>query len=80
MNTIRSNVLSTRLSTFYQGRKLSVASSKKIVNSSEDEEMKKITQDTFNSAVRSSNRPGDIRGYGITALKYLPSTIGMVQS
>jgi small GTP-binding protein len=80
MNTISSNVLSTRLSTFYQGRKLSVASSKKIVNSSEDEEMKKITQDTFNSAVRSSNRPGDIRGYGITALKYLPSTIGMVQS
>ncbi len=59
---------------------MSVASSKKIVNSSEDEQMKKITQDTFNSAVRSSNRPGDIRGYGITALKYLPSTIGMVQS
>jgi small GTP-binding protein len=80
MNTISSNVLSTRLSTFYQGRKLSVASNKKIVNSSEDEQMKKITQDTFNSAVRSSNRPGDIRGYGITALKYLPSTIGMVQS
>ena len=57
-----------------------MASSKKIVNSSEDEEMKKITQDTLNSAVRSSNRPGDLRGYGITALKYLPSTIGMVQS
>jgi small GTP-binding protein len=80
MNTISSNVFSTRLSTFYQGRKLSVASNKKIVNSSEDEQMKKITQDAFNSAVRSSNRPVDIRGYGITALKYLPSTIGMVQS
>jgi small GTP-binding protein len=80
MNTISSNVLSTRLSTFYQGRKLSVASNKKIVNSSEDEQIKKITEDTFNSAVRSSNRPADLRGYGITALKYLPSTIGMIQS
>src|SRR5438034_5584897 len=57
-----------------------MASSKKIENLSPDEDVKKITQDSLNSAIRQSNRIRTISDLGISTLKNLPATIGMVQS
>ena len=53
---------------------------RKIQNPSKDEDVKKITKDTFNSAIRKSNRPRNIRDLGVSTLKNLPATIGMVQT
>ena len=53
---------------------------KKIQNPSKDEDVEKITKDTFNSAIRKSNRPRNIRDLGVSTLKNLPATIGMVQT
>ncbi len=55
-----------------------MASRKKIQNSAED--MKKITQDTLKSAIRKTKRPRNIRDLGVSTIKNLPATIGMVQS
>ena len=55
-----------------------MASRKNIQNSAED--MKKITQDTLKSAIRKTKRPRNIRDLGISTVKNLPATIGMVQS
>jgi len=57
-----------------------MASSKKIENLSPDEDVKKIAQDSLNSAIRQSNRIRTISDLGISTLKNLPATIGMVQS
>ncbi len=57
-----------------------MASSKKIENLSPDEDVKKITQDSLNSAIRQSNRIRTFSDLGISTLKNLPATIGMVQS
>ena len=53
---------------------------RKIQNPSKDEDVEKITKDTFNSAIRKSNRPRNIRDLGVSTLKNLPATIGMVQT
>ena len=55
-----------------------MASSKKIENLSPDEDVKKITQDSLNSAIRQSNRIRTFSDLGISTLKNLPATIGMV--
>jgi len=57
-----------------------MASSKKIENLSPDEDVKKIAQDSLNSAIRQSNRIRTFSDLGISTLKNLPATIGMVQS
>ena len=57
-----------------------MASSKKIENLSPDEDVRKITQDSLNSAIRQSNRIRTFSDLGISTLKNLPATIGMVQS
>lgn len=57
-----------------------MASNKKIENLSSDEDVKKIAQDSLNSAIRASNRPKTVRDLGVSTLKNLPATIGMVQS
>lgn len=55
-----------------------MVSRKKIQNSAED--MKKITQDTLKSAIRKTKRPRNVRDLGVSTIKNLPATIGMVQS
>jgi len=57
-----------------------MASNKKIENASSAEDIEKITKDSLNSAIRSSIRPKTFRDLGVSTLKNLPATIGMVQS
>src|SRR3989442_1894723 len=57
-----------------------MASNKKIENLSSDEDVKKIAQDSLNCGIRQSNRIRTFSVLGISYLKTLPATIGMVQS
>jgi small GTP-binding protein len=52
---------------------------KKYKNSAEEEQKEKLKTQVRDSVIRNSNRPKSIRDLGISTLKNLPSTIGMVQ-
>ena len=56
-----------------------MAKNKRKLTDKEEEQRKKITVEVVKSAVRNTNRPRNIRDLGISTLKNLPSTIGMVQ-
>jgi small GTP-binding protein len=56
-----------------------VARNKRKYSDQEEEQRKKITVKVVKSAVRSSNRPKNIRELGISTVKNLPGTIGAVQ-
>ncbi|MFL5666977.1 MAG: GTP-binding protein, partial [Ktedonobacteraceae bacterium] len=51
----------------------------KYKNSAEEEQKEKLKTQVRDSVIRNSNRPKSIRDLGISTLKNLPSTIGMVQ-
>jgi len=51
----------------------------KYTNSAEEEQKEKLKTQVRDSVIRNSNRPKSIRDLGISTLKNLPSTIGMVQ-
>jgi small GTP-binding protein len=56
-----------------------VARNNKYNNSAEEEQKEKLKRQVRDSVIRNSNRPKSIRDLGISTLKNLPSTIGMVQ-
>ena len=56
-----------------------MAKNKRKLTDKEEEQKKKITVEIVKSAVRNTKRPRNIRDLGISTLKNLPSTIGMVQ-
>src|SRR5579859_1353741 len=57
-----------------------MASNKKIENASSAEDIKKLTKNSLKSVIRRSARPKNLRDLGVSTLKNLPATIGMVQS
>jgi len=61
-----------------QGRKKSVATNKR-KKSAEDEQKEQLKKDVVKSVIRGSNRPKTMRDLGISTIKNLPGTIGMVQ-
>src|SRR5207245_10009380 len=63
-----------------QGRKQSVASKKRKYSAEDDEQKQQLKKDIVESVIRGGNRPKSIRELGVSTLKHLPSTIGMVQN
>lgn len=61
-----------------QGRKKSVATNKR-KKSAEDEQKEQLKKAVVKSVIRGSNRPKTMRDLGISTIKNLPGTIGMVQ-
>jgi len=53
--------------------------SKKLTNSADDEQAKKLRRELAKSAIRDSKRPKTVRDLGISVVKHLPANIGMVQ-
>jgi len=53
--------------------------SKKLTNSADDEQAKKLRRELAKSAIRDSQRPKTVRDLGISVIKHLPANIGMVQ-
>jgi small GTP-binding protein len=62
----------------YKGRIKSVAT-KKQDQSAEDKQKEQLKKDVLKSLIRGSNRPKNLRDLGISTIKNLPGTIGMVQ-
>ncbi len=57
-----------------------MANKKQKYSDDEDKQKKELQKEIAESAIRASNRPKNVRELGISTLKHLPGTIGMVQS
>ncbi len=57
-----------------------MASKKKKYSDDEEKQKKELQKQIAKSVIRGGNRPKNVRELGISTLKHLPGTIGMVQS